>query len=70
MGDQFLLSTMNLQLGGNRSNKLGFKFISPFLVRDKISWVAYKIQPTAPLTICLVFHMSKLRRFLRSEVWE
>lgn len=44
VGEEVLLSTVDLQLGGNKSKKLGSKFIGPFPIMNKIGQVAYRIQ--------------------------
>jgi hypothetical protein len=63
VGDQVLLSTVNLNKQGLR-RKLYPKFIGPFKIVAEINAVAYKLDLPSTMDIHNVFHVSLLKPFI------
>lgn len=63
VGEQALLSIVDMRLAGNRNRKPGGKHVGPFPMLDKIGAVAYRLQLPDHWSIHPVFHISKLLNF-------
>ena len=70
-GQQVLLSTSDLRFKAtNTTPKLSSRWIGPFLIKRKISALAYELDLPSSLPIHPVFHISKLKPYLISEVFD
>ena len=68
LGDEVVLSTRHLRTYAEHLPvKLRRRWVGPFRVNKVVSSVAYGLELPVNWRIHLVFHVSRLRRFLRSE---
>jgi len=63
IGDEVLLSTINLALKKGKSKKLFPRFIGPFTIKGKINDVTYQLHLPAQYKLHDVFHVSLLRKY-------
>lgn len=69
IGDPVLLSTEDLNLvDSTRTRKLSSKYIGPFAITRVISANAYELELPPTLKIHNVFHISKLKAYIESDV--
>ena len=69
-GDEVVLSTCNLIMNQHLSTKLHWCWIRPYSITKVISLVAYRLDVTPIWRVHLVFHVSHLKRWTRSEEFE
>jgi hypothetical protein len=63
VGEQVLLSTKNLSLKMQGSNKLLPRFIGPFKITQQVNAVAYRLDLPAVLQIHPIFHVNMLKQY-------
>ena len=70
IGDEVVLSTHNIRVSQHLPSKLRRRWIGPYRVAQVISLVVYGLDLPPTWWIHLVFHVSNLKRFHRSEEFE
>ena len=68
IGDEVVLSTTNLQTYcPNLPPKIKARWVGPFYIKELVSPIAFGLDLPLDWRIHPVFHISKLKRYIRSE---
>jgi hypothetical protein len=65
-GEEVLLSTQNLKLPKNLTHKLASRYTGPFSIIEVVGPAAYKLELPSRWKIHNVFHVSLLKKYIRS----